>query len=406
MREKRPFVALPRHPLTGKQFRVSARTERELAAYLHRIDSLRSEFRLGMISSDDVDRALRRLVHGAVTVERAAISYAARSDLAPNTARSARSFVAAAGRELAGKEVAELEAPLVVQWLRRLKARGASPGYLAVSWRTLRSVVRHAIERGWIGASPWGSWRPAGIRAGGARRKKREAARTVGELVALLEAAAVLDAERSRRLDRLPDLEAKIATAAMVGLRQGELAGLRWTDLDEGQGLVRVERQYAGAALKSARRVVRVERELFAVLRQHAERLRARELYDPEGPVFPQMQGSRRGAPRAYHAGETLTRSAIRRVVVCAGLPNPASWSAHSLRDTFASLEQDTYGGDLRTLADRTGHASLSSLVRYLHSRTREPAPPGFALSRQPPEPPELPPHPPAVPRAQKNPAE
>jgi hypothetical protein len=48
-RPARTFVAHPRHPLTGKQFTLRARTKRELEAYLAHLDKLREGLRLGTL---------------------------------------------------------------------------------------------------------------------------------------------------------------------------------------------------------------------------------------------------------------------------------------------------------------------------------------------------------------------
>jgi integrase len=58
-------------------------------------------------------------------------------------------------------------------------------------------------------------------------------------------------------------------------------------------------------------------------------------------------------------------------------LPNVLSWSAHSLRDTFVSLEVAATGGDLARVQARSRHATLSSLARYVRALSRNhPAPP------------------------------
>ena len=64
----------------------------------------------------------------------------------------------------------------------------------------------------------------------GSDRLPREATRTLAELDALLVAARELDELEARR--GRGGLEARIACASLLGLRQGELAGLEWGDVD------------------------------------------------------------------------------------------------------------------------------------------------------------------------------
>jgi integrase len=375
MRPRRRFVSWPRHPLTGKQFRVSARSERELAATMHDIDTLRIDYAHGRRTADEVDRAIRRLVHGAVTLERAAASYVA--GVRPNTARRVASFLVASGAELARLDVHELDGPRLAAWIASLRSKGLEDSTIGTHWRTLRALVRHAAERGWIARVPWGSWRPSRLRSSAAR--VREAARDPGELAALLDAAFLVD--HGQR-----GLEAKIACAALLGLRQGELAGLRWCDIDASTRTVTIARQYDGAPTKTGPcKALAALPQLFDLLAVHMVRLEREELYAPDGPVFPSIRYSAPGRPRPYARGECLTRGDLRSVVAKSGLPNAKNWSAHSLRDSFATLEHETHGTDLRALAERTRHASLASLVRYLRSRSRTAAPPGFALPRNPP---------------------
>jgi integrase len=357
MKSRTGYYARPRHPLTGRQFTVRGRTPRELAAYLHRLDSLRQELRLGLASPADVDQALRRLRFGAMTFERAAVSYLARPDLAPTTRARVRSALAGPLRELAGEELDALDGPRLSAHFDRLAARLARGSLLTV-WRTLRAVVRHAAERGWTARVPWGAWKPR-VRAGREGRPQRDCARDEWELDAILTAARLLDSDGPYHA-----IEAKIAAAARLGLRQGELAGLRWYDVYPKRLAVGVHRQWDGAPLKSGVGAeLAAPRELFDVLERHRARMGAAAA-DAGAPVFP----SPSGAP--YASGECLSTVDLRRAVALAGL-DAGAWSSHSLRDTFATLEARKAHGDLRAVQQRTRHRSLSSLLRYLRPLER-----------------------------------
>lgn len=369
--------ARPRHPVTGRRFRLRAGTPRELEAYLHRVESLRTELRLSMRTPEEVDRDIRRLVHGPITLERAALAYLERGSIAPNTRRGMRSALAVAFRPIADRPLASLDAPTLAGWIEGL-ARSLEPTSLGTVWRRLRAIARYAQERGWIGRAPWGDWTPA-RRASVRPRRQREAARSVDELVRLVHAARALDE------NVYTGLGLKILIACLLGLRQGELGGLRWEDVAWGPPLrITIARQWDEGAPVKARRVKQLESidELAIALADHRERMKSARLYREKGPIFPGPDSAPDHA-RAYSGGEVLTRLHMRKAVSLAGLPNIAGWSAHSCRDTFVTLEASAAGGDLQRVQARSRHASLASLVRYLRALDRN-APASPALIELP----------------------
>ena len=377
MRARRKIVTrVVRHPVTSKQFRLSARTLAELEVAHDQIVRLRGLYRLGRKTPADVDQEIRSLRgKRPVTLSAAADAYTAREVLAENTREGVRSLLRSHAERLAPLTLNELDAKIMRAWVDQLRARRVSVESILCYWRRLRSVVSFAIDRGVLAAFPWGDWRP---KLTGRDPKRRESCRSWDELVPLLAAARELDVRTSFLLAA----EAKIATAASFGLRQGELAGLRWSDVDWRECLVVVARQYEGRLTKTKHRPkpMRAYVETFEILADHRARLEDRGLYSPSGPIFPASHLSRPGAPRHYVKGECLTTRTLRAVVRIAGLPNEKGWSPHSLRDTFATLEALAHGGDLATTADRTRHRSVPQLARYLHAvRAAIPAP-GFRL--------------------------
>lgn len=373
---KRPSVhATVRHPLTGKKMRLRAPTLPRLEQQLRVIEHIRDELAQSTITEDAADEKIRRMQHGKVSLARVATSYLARPDLSANTRRDVLSFLRGAGAAFADTDLNALDVNTLKTWVAQLRARQVAPGTISCYWRRLRALAKHAVERGWKGRLPWGDFSP---RLSRERARERESCRTPGELARLLYAARTIDREETHARE----LEAKIVVSVALGLRQGELAGLRWSDIDARELVVTVARQYAGAPPKMRRAPKRLAapREVFALLTRYRTRLEARELYAPGGPVFPSPSTSRRGAPRPYDKGEVLTRRSLRAVVELAGLPHKEAWSAHSLRDTFSTLELLGHGGDLGATADRTRHRSLSALARYLRAMRRGLVPPGFQI--------------------------
>jgi integrase len=382
MRPRRPFVAKPLHAVTKQVIRVSARTARELARRLYDLDTLRWELENGVRTVAQYDRAVRGFVWGEATIARAACAYM--MTVRPNTRRAMASWLAVVAPvgfgDPARFDVHGLDAEACSSWVEALRARGYGEASIGTAWRKLRAIVRYAAEHGWISTVPWGSWRPTRRREN-RPAKIREAARTPAELLALLDAARELDTERERA-GKIGDVEAKIAAASLIGLRRGEVCGLRWSDLDPRRGIVHVVRQYDDRPLKSPRvPPPRVDAALFEILDRYRVRLAARELFAPSGPLFPEPRTSTPGNPRHYTSGACLSARDLRSVVVKSGLPNAELWSSHSCRDSFATLEHDGAGGNLRVLCARTGHTSYASAERYVRPLARASAPPpGFTL--------------------------
>ena len=381
------YQTRPRHPITGRRIRLHARSAVELGAYKHRLDSLRTDMKLGLKSVEQVEKELRHLQHGPATVERAAVGYLERPSLAENTKRRVRALVQSAngGAHLApllGVPLAALDASVLSPWIEGLHKAGLHPTTIAMIWRTLRSLVRHGAERGWIGALPWGAWRPRLSKA--PKRPQREAARTLEELARLLLAARELDARaaRPRALgDRGAASHRGQTARGLLGLRQGELAGLRWSDVEWRPPItVLIARQYARAPLKMGAQPKRIEsiEELRTILLRHQERLAIAGLWTPCGPIFPAPASLEEGRARPYLAGPVLSRLNLRAAMRRAQLPNVGAWSAHSLRDSFVTLEALASGGDLAHVAARSRHGSLASLARYLRALSRNNAAPAI----------------------------
>lgn len=146
-------------------------------------------------------------------------------------------------------------------------------------------------------------------------------------------------------------------TAAMTGLRQGELIALRWQDVDFGAGRVRVRRNYVLGEFgtpKSRRseRSVPMAPEVFAAL-DHLGRLHG----DPSDSalVFPDPM-----------TGKPLSNVAIlkrfRRALAAAHLDTAHRF--HDLRHTFGT-QCARQGVAMRTLQEWMGHRDVQTTQRY-----------------------------------------
>jgi integrase len=150
--------------------------------------------------------------------------------------------------------------------------------------------------------------------------------------------------------------------AASTGLRRGELAGLRWTDVDLDAGRVAVTQQRAkgrgtvsiGVTKGKRGRSVSLDAETVGSLRAHRKAQAAERLAWPgewgnsDDLVFTHADG----AP--LHP-DSITKT-FRRRVAAADLP----WiKLHGLRHTHATLMLEA-GVNVKVVQERLGHSSIA----------------------------------------------
>jgi len=201
-----------------------------------------------------------------------------------------------------------------------------------------------ALKRGWIAANPVAAVdRP---RPAGANPDIRYLDR--GEVEALLR--AVPD-DLLGATDR-----ALYLTATMTGLRQGELAALRWQDVDWVAGLVRVRRNYTRGRFgtpktrRSSRAVPMADR-VAAELERHFQRSRYQ---GDEGLVFCHPETG-----RPYDASKVRKR--FKEALAAAGL-RPLRF--HDLRHTFGT-GMAAAGAPLRAIQEWMGHRDHQTTQVY-----------------------------------------
>lgn len=146
-------------------------------------------------------------------------------------------------------------------------------------------------------------------------------------------------------------------TAAMTGLRLGELRALRWRDVDWSAGRVRVRRNYVRGRYgtpktRRAERSVPLAKEVAAALRVLHQRSGS---HGPNDLVFDDPV-----------AGGPLNDNDIRdrlRVALRASQLEP-SHTFHDLRHTFGTA-MAAAGVPMRTLQEWMGHRDLTTTQRY-----------------------------------------
>lgn len=164
-----------------------------------------------------------------------------------------------------------------------------------------------------------------------------------------------------------PNLACWLKVSAATGARRGEICGLRWSDIDLDQCTVRIERSVsatrnAGIVIKATKtgrvRRVSITTQAHKALLKHrarAERLAADHdrVIEPADMVFTSdPQGQRPWRP------ELVSRrwERLRRDVGLHGV------RIHDIRH-FVATELLTAGIDVRTVANRLGHARTSTTM-------------------------------------------
>lgn len=177
------------------------------------------------------------------------------------------------------------------------------------------------------------------------------------------QAKAFLDAARKDRFYAL------YVVAVQYGLRQGELLGLKWSDLDLDAGTLQVQRTQSESGVgrieerpKNGKgRRIELSQSVCEVLRGHRkaqieERREARS-YDDYGLVF----ATERGTP--VNSSNLTTRS-FKPILKKAGLPDIRF---HDLRHTCATI-RFLKGQHPKRVSDILGHSSVAlTLDTYSH---------------------------------------
>lgn len=146
-------------------------------------------------------------------------------------------------------------------------------------------------------------------------------------------------------------------TAIYTGMRQGELAGLKWEDIDFAHNQIIVKRSFNGPTKNGKTRIVPILSILLPVLRQW-------RLQNPQGyvfyneignPLFPCHSFFQEKFKLALDEAGFKRRSKNKHYIVF-----------HDLRHTFASHWM-MKGGDIYKLKTILGHSDTKMTQRYAH---------------------------------------
>ena len=307
------WVWLPR-----EEKKVSKTFQREAEAKTWRTDALAAANRHTLRPPRRDGRTLAQALEQHVAgMREGTVRPKGRAAYKPNTVRSYEQAVERhiAGSAIGAAKVSEVRRQDVQALADDLLASGLKAATVSNILNPVQALYRRAIDRDEIAYNPA---ERIDLPTGEASRPKRIASAT--------EAQALLAA--------LPEGDRPLwATAFHAGLRRGELQALRWSDLDLGASLIRVERswdQYEGPIEPKSRSSCRTV-PLLALLRDHLDQHKLTAEAGPEALVFGRSDHS----PFAPMAVGKRAKRAWRGT----GL-EPIT--LHERRHTFASLLIDS----------------------------------------------------------------
>jgi integrase len=249
------------------------------------------------------------------------------------------------------KDVTRVE----VRKLYAAKSETLSPRSVDYIHITLQKALSQAVRDDLIPRNVAAGERPHGTRHASPNRVKA---------LSPAQVRALLDAARGTRN------EALYVVALHTGLRQGELLGLKWSDLDGGKVSVRRALKIADHRLdfgppknKASRRSVRLNRTAAAALRAHRtrqneERIAAPEWWDGD-LVFPNRVGKPMDPNNLYHRE-------YKPILKRAGLAEHG-FTFHALRHTFATA-LFARGEHPKKVQSLLGHSSITQTMdTYSH---------------------------------------
>jgi len=230
---------------------------------------------------------------------------------------------------------------------RNVLSRRYRANTVRASLRPLSTALTWAVRQGWLEHNPAHKLELP-------PRERSLEHLTIDEVSRLL-----AEAERAARQSGSPTAWTRLVAVSLalrLGLRRGEIFGLRWSDVDLVFGQLTVARSYRLAPKSNQARHLPLSPELSALLTEW----RAHCPKTEEGLICPVRYGGRWGmsSNRAMHGLSTLLRAAGCK---------PLTRGFHALRHSFATHFVRS-GGSLLALQKLLGHSDISTSMIYAHA--------------------------------------
>jgi integrase len=259
----------------------------------------------------------------------------------------------ALGRHLGPRALDRITVDELTGYMRTRAAEGRAPKTISNHMVFAHAVFAYAVRRGWARANPVAALdRP---RSTGASPDIRFL--TLEEVEALLRAVPDDDLGRVERVLYL--------TAAMSGLRLGELLALRWLDVDWPVALIRVRQSYSRSTwgtpktLSSARAVPLADR-LAGELDRHFQT----SAFTGDGDLV--FAHPLLGTPLDASKLRKRMGGAMGRAGLGARWGRKNGITFHSFRHTFAT-RMAAAGAPLRAIQEWLGHEGAGTTEVYRH---------------------------------------
>lgn len=261
----------------------------------------------------------------------------------PSTVGSYRSTIAHASEAFGGRRVRRLGPEDIARFNRLLRERGCSPSTRAKHLRVLGACLQAAVYYRYTESNPVRELPPAQR----PRPERKEAAYFENDELPRL--FAQLRNEPYRAL---------CLVALKTGMRQGELLGLCWDDVDLENAVVRVRRTFTGGVVGTPKNRERRDVDLISDVVE----------------VLARMRGLRSdrdaGQSLVFHVQDTfdflsptiVLRRQLYPAMAAAGIPRlgptQEKRTFHSFRHTFAKRALES-GAQVTWLSRHLGHSSL-----------------------------------------------
>lgn len=245
------------------------------------------------------------------------------------------------------------DAWVVDDFYKRLKAHGVSARVREICHIILKSSFNRAVKKKWMAFNPC-------ILADKPRYDEKS-----------IRVFSVKEREKFLKACKDTPFEALYMLALFAGLRQGELFGLKWTDINFSKRTLKVERQVveigkklfeAEPKSKNGIRTIQLSNRCVEALREHQEKMRAKSINS--FLVFCDSKGTH------LRKSNFLSRS-FKPLLKKAGLDNICregeKLTFHSLRHHCGTYLAEL-GVDAKAISRRLGHANEAfTSRRYIH---------------------------------------